>query len=29
MKENGMSIEQVVNAADIDIHKLPYLESLY
>src|SRR5215212_3609767 len=29
MKEKGMSIEQVVNAADIDIHKLPYMESLY
>jgi uncharacterized lipoprotein YehR (DUF1307 family) len=24
-----MSIEQVVNAADIAIHKLPYMESLY
>ena len=24
-----MSIEQVVNAADIDIHELPYMESLY
>jgi septal ring factor EnvC (AmiA/AmiB activator) len=24
-----MSIEQVVNAVDIDIHKLPYMESLY
>ena len=24
-----MSIEQVVNAVDIAIHKLPYMESLY
>ena len=24
-----MSIEQVVNAIDISIHKLPYMESLY
>jgi hypothetical protein len=29
MKENGMSIEQVVNAVDIAIHKLPYMETLY
>jgi hypothetical protein len=24
-----MSIEQVVNAVEIAIHKLPYMESLY
>jgi hypothetical protein len=24
-----MSIEQVVNVVDIDIHKLPYMENLY
>ena len=24
-----MSIEQIVNAAEIAIHKLPYMESLY
>jgi hypothetical protein len=24
-----MSIEQVVNAVDIAIHKLPYMETLY
>jgi hypothetical protein len=29
MKEKGMSIEQVANALDIAIHKLPYMESLY
>ena len=29
MKEKGMSIEQVVNAVEIAIHKLPYMESLY
>jgi copper chaperone CopZ len=29
MKEKGMSIEQVVNAVDTAIHKLPYMESLY
>jgi hypothetical protein len=29
MKEKGMSIEQVVNAIEITIHKLPYVESLY
>jgi hypothetical protein len=29
IKQNGMSIAQVVNAVDIDIHKLPYMESLY
>jgi AraC-like DNA-binding protein len=29
MKEKGMSIEQVVNAADIAANKLPYMESLY
>ena len=29
MKEKGMSIDQVVNAVDIAIHKLPYMESLY
>jgi len=29
MKQKGMSIEQVVNAVDIAIHKLPYMESLY
>jgi hypothetical protein len=29
MKEKGMSIEQVVNAVDIAIHKLPYMETLY
>jgi hypothetical protein len=28
-KEEGMSIEQVVNAVDIAIHKLPYMEALY
>jgi hypothetical protein len=29
MNEKGMSIEQVVNAVDTAIHKLPYMESLY
>jgi hypothetical protein len=29
MKEKGMSIEQVVNAVDTTIHKLPYIENLY
>jgi transposase len=29
MKEKGMSIEQVVNAVEIAIHKLPYMETLY
>jgi hypothetical protein len=29
MKEKGMSIEQIVNAAEIAIHKLPYMETLY
>ena len=29
IKEKGMSIEQVVNAVEIAIHKLPYIESLY
>jgi hypothetical protein len=29
VKKRGMSIEQVVNAEDIAIHKLPYMESLY
>jgi hypothetical protein len=29
MKENGMSIEQVVNAVYAAIHKLPYIENLY
>ena len=29
IKEKGMSIDQVVNAVDIAIHKLPYMESLY
>jgi hypothetical protein len=29
IKEKGMNIEQVVNAVDIAIHKLPYMESLY
>jgi hypothetical protein len=29
MKEKGMSIEQVVNAVDIAIHKLPHMENLY
>jgi hypothetical protein len=29
IKEKGMGIEQVVNAVDINIHKLPYMESLY
>jgi hypothetical protein len=29
MKEKGMSIEQIVNAVDTAIHKLPYMESLY
>jgi cell division septum initiation protein DivIVA len=29
MKEKGMSIEQVVNAVEIAIHKLPHMESLY
>jgi hypothetical protein len=29
MKEKGMSVEQVVNAVEIAIHKLPYMETLY
>jgi hypothetical protein len=29
IRQRGMSIENVVNAVDIDIHKLPYMESLY
>ena len=29
IKEKGMTIDQVVNAVDIAIHKLPYTESLY
>jgi DNA-binding CsgD family transcriptional regulator len=29
VKKNGMSIDQVVNAIDTAIHKLPYIESLY
>jgi len=29
IKEKGISIEQVVNAVDTAIHKLPYMESLY
>jgi hypothetical protein len=29
MKEKGMSIDQVVNAVEIAIHKLPYMENLY
>jgi hypothetical protein len=29
MKESDMSVEKVVNAVDIDIHKLPYMEELY
>ena len=29
IKKKGMSIEQVVNAVDTDINKLPYMESLY
>jgi len=29
MKEKDMSMEQVVNAVEIAIHKLPYMENLY
>jgi predicted DNA-binding protein YlxM (UPF0122 family) len=29
IKEKGMSIEQVVNAVDAAIHKLPYMENFY
>ena len=29
VKKRRMSIEQVVNVVDIDIHKLPYMENLY
>ena len=29
MNDKGISIEQVVNAVDTAIHKLPYMESLY
>jgi predicted DNA-binding protein YlxM (UPF0122 family) len=29
IKKKRMSIEQVVNVVEIDIHKLPYMESLY
>ena len=29
IEKRGMNIEQVVNAVDIAIHKLPYMESLY
>jgi DNA-binding CsgD family transcriptional regulator len=28
IKEKGMSVDQVVNAVEIAIHKLPYMESL-
>ena len=28
MKEKGMSVEKVVNAVEIAIHKLPYMETL-
>ena len=27
IKEKGMSIEQIVNAVEIDIHRLPYMGS--
>jgi hypothetical protein len=29
IKEKGMSVDQVANAVDIAIHKLPHMESLY
>ena len=29
VKKNGMNIAQVVNAVEIAIHKLPYIETLY
>jgi len=29
VKKKGMSIAQVVNALEIAIHKVPYIESLY
>jgi predicted transcriptional regulator len=29
IKQKGMSIEQVTNVVEIDIHKLPYMEDLY
>ena len=29
IKERGMNIEQVDNAVDIAIHKLPHIEGLY
>jgi len=29
IKEKGMSIEQIVDAVEIAIHKLPYMENLY
>jgi hypothetical protein len=29
IKEKGMSVDQVVNAVEIAIHKLPYMENLY
>jgi transposase len=29
IKQKGMSVDQVVNAVDISIHKLPHMESLY
>src|SRR5829696_686852 len=29
LKNRGMSIEQVANAVEIAIHKLPYMENLY
>jgi hypothetical protein len=29
MMEKGMSIEQLANAVDTAIHKLPYMENLY
>jgi hypothetical protein len=29
IKQRGMSVEQVVNAVEIAIHKLPYMETLY
>ena len=29
IKEKGMSVDQVVNAVDTSIHKLPYIENLY
>jgi hypothetical protein len=29
INEKGMTIDQVTNAVDIDIHKPPYMEGLY